>query len=200
MPHVPAPSRPSDRRSGLLVVDLQEKLLAAMPSGQAVVNQTHRLLDAAERLGIPFAATVQYPRGLGPLDPTLQPRLPDPEEKLDFSAAVCRGALDRWSREGRDQIVVAGIETHVCVEQTVADLLAEGMQVSVVAEAVTARGGEDHEWALWRMQAAGASITTVEAVLFAWCGTADRPEFKAISQIVKRGASAAARRTSPRGG
>jgi len=185
MPHVQSPLRPGSRRGGLLIVDLQEKLLAALPEARRVVAQTHRLVDAAGILGIPTAATVQYPRGLGLLEPSLAERLPRPEEKLEFSAAVCRAALDPWAEAGRDQIVVAGVETHVCVEQSVLDLIAEGFQVFVVADAVTARREADHEWALKRMQSAGATVGTVESILFGWCGTSDRDEFKAISRIIK---------------
>ena len=144
------------------------------------------MLEAAKLLGVPVAATVQYPKGLGPLDRSLQEAFPDPEEKLDFSAAVCRRELDQWLEHGRDQIVITGIETHVCVQQTVLDLLAEGLRPYLAAEAVAARGGRDHETAIDRMEMSGATITTVESILFEWLGTADRPEFKAISQLVKQ--------------
>ncbi len=185
MPHVSSPQRLQSERSGLLVVDLQERLLATIPDRHRVIDRTGALLAAADCLAVPAAATVQYPRGLGPLEPSVEERLSDPEEKLDFSAAVCRRSLDSWTSSGRDQRVVAGIETHVCVEQTVLDLIAEGLNVFVVADAVTARNSVDHDWGLTRMREAGATITTAEAVLFSWCGTADRPEFKTISTIVK---------------
>ncbi len=93
--------------------------------------------------------------------------------------------MDGWFAEGRDQIVIVGIETHVCVLQTVLDLIAEGARPFVVAEAVAARNGRDHETAMDRMRDSGACIITVESVLFEWLGTSDRPEFKAISRIVK---------------
>jgi nicotinamidase-related amidase len=128
---------------------------------------------------------VQYPAGLGPLEQSLQERFPSPEQKRDFSAAVCRDALDGWLAEGRDQIVIVGIETHVCVLQTVLDLIAEGARPFVVAEAVASRNGRDHETAMDRMRDSGATIITVESVLFEWLATSDRPEFKAISRIVK---------------
>ncbi len=186
MPHVSSPLRLDSGRSALLVIDLQEKLLPVIPSGDAVVRQTQRLLQAAKLLSIPAAATVQYPKGLGPLDSSLQEEFPDAEEKLDFSAAVCRRELDPWLEQGRDQIVIAGIETHVCVQQTVLDLLAEGLRPYIAAEAVAARGRRDHETAMMRMQMSGATITTVESILFEWLGTADRPEFKAVSKLVKQ--------------
>lgn len=185
MPHVRSPNRLDSSRSGLLVVDLQEKLCPAIRSADNVVRQTLRLIEAANTLGIPTAATVQYPKGLGPLVDSLAEHFPNPEEKLSFSAAVCRQSLDRWISEGRDQIIVVGIETHICVLQTVLDLIAEGLRVFVVAEAVAARHGHDHETGMDRMANEGGTITTVESVLFEWLGTADRPEFKSISKIIK---------------
>lgn len=185
MPHVRSPLRLDPQRSALWVIDLQERLCPAIRSADNVIRQTHRLLEAASLLGVPSAATVQYPAGLGPLVPSLREVFPHPEEKRVFSATVCREALDRWFAEGRDQLVIVGVETHVCVLQTVLDLVAEGARPFVVAEAVASREGRDHETAMARMRDAGATILSVESVLFEWLGTSDRPEFKAVSQIVK---------------
>jgi nicotinamidase-related amidase len=185
MPHVVSPLRLDPDRSAVLVIDVQEKLVPVIPSGDAVIKQTHRILDAAKLLSVPAAATVQYPKGLGPLTASLRRVLPNAEEKQDFSAAVCRRALDRWLDEGRDQIVITGVETHVCVQQTVLDLIAEGLRPYLAAEAVASRDGRDHETAMGRMRDAGATITTVESILFEWLGTADRPEFKSVSKLVK---------------
>ena len=190
MPHLPSPHRLSPNRSGLLVIDLQERLVPAIPSGDAVVRQTQRLLQTAKLCNVPSAATLQYPKGLGVLVPPLRQWFENtespPEEKLDFSAAVCRRELETWAAEGRDQIVVVGIETHICILQTVLDLIAEGYFVHVVAEAVAARSRLDHETAMGRMRDAGATLTTVESVMFEWLGTADHPQFKAISDLVKQ--------------
>ncbi len=185
MPHVRSPDRLDPSRSALLVIDLQEKLAPLIRSADNVTRQILRLIDAADRLQIPRAATVQYPQGLGPLVKPLSDAFERPEEKQDFSAAVCRDSLDSWSATGRDQIIVTGIETHICVLQTVLDLIAEGQRPYVVAEAVAARHGRDHETAMDRMRDAGATITTVEAVLFEWLGTSAHGEFKAISKMVK---------------
>ncbi len=185
MPHVRSPQRLDTRRSALWVIDLQEKLCPAIRSADNVIRQTLRLLEAASLLGVPAAATVQYPAGLGPLVPSLREHFPSPEEKRAFSASVCRQSLDRWLGEGRDQIVIVGMETHVCVLQTVLDLIAEGLRPFVVAEAVAARNGRDHEIAMERMRDGGATILTAESVLFEWLETSDRPEFKAISRLVK---------------
>ena len=185
MPHVRSALRLDSQRCALWVIDLQERLCPAIRSADNVIRQTHRLVEAAKLLDVPSAATVQYPAGLGPLVPSLREVFPNPEEKRDFSATVCRDALDRWFAEARDQIVIVGVETHVCVLQTVLDLIAEGARPFVVAEAVASRAGRDNETALARMRDAGATILSVESVLFEWLGTSDRPEFKAVSQIVK---------------
>lgn len=185
MPHVRSPLRLDSRRSALFVIDVQEKLCPSIPSADAVECQIHRLIKGAKLIGVPPAATVQYPRGLGSLVASLREEFPSPEEKRDFSAAVCRGALDRWTADGRDQIVVAGVETHVCVQQTVLDLIAEGLRPYVVSDAVAARRRGDHDVALDRMRDSGAILTTAESVLFEWLGTSDRPEFKAVSSIIK---------------
>ncbi len=187
MPHIKSRLLLSPERSAVLVVDIQEKLLPLIPSGENVVRQTERLLSAASVVGVPTAATVQYPQGLGPLVRPLDVQFPDAEEKVDFSAAVCRRELDRWVAEGRDQIIVVGIESHVCIQHTVLDLIAEGLSPYVVAEAVAARHGRDHETAITRMQTAGATITSLECVLFEWLGTSKHPAFKTISQMIKNG-------------
>jgi isochorismate hydrolase len=185
MPHIRSFRRLRADRSSLLVIDLQQKLCPAISSADAVVHQIMRLVQATRLLEIPSSATVQYPKGLGSLVGPLSEAFPHPEEKLNFSAAVCRRALDQWSGQGRDQIVIVGIETHVCIMQTVLDLIAEGLRPFVVANAVAARNAVDHEIALLRMRDEGAVITTVEAVLFEWLESANHPQFKSISQIVK---------------
>ena len=185
MPHQLSPRRVFADRSAVLVIDFQEKLVPVVPSGEDAVQFTESLLEAAELLGIPSAATVQYPKGLGGLVEPLEHRFPGAEEKLDFSSAVCRRELDAWIAAGRDQILICGIETHVCVLQTVLDLVEEGLHPVVVAEAVAARGGWEHELAIEQMRSMGVTITSLESVLFQWLGTADHPQFKAISRIVK---------------
>lgn len=185
MPHVRSVDCLDPDRCGLLVVDVQQKLMPAIPTAEQLVGRVVRLVEAAGLLGVPAAATVQYPKGLGPLVEPLQKTFKRPEEKLDFSAAVCRDALDRWAQSGRDQIVVAGVETHVCVLQTVLDLIAEGQRPFVVVDAVGSRVAHDHDVAIERMRDSGATVITSEAVLFEWLGTADRPEFKSIARMIK---------------
>lgn len=172
-------------RSAILVIDLQEKLVPAIKSADHVVELTDWLLEAADYLDVPSAATLQYPKGLGQLVSPLDERFENPEEKMDFSSAVCRRDIDQWIAQGRDQILICGIETHICVLQTVMDLQAEGLRPVVVAEAVAARGGWEHELAIDQMRQMGVTISSVESILFQWLGTAEHPHFKAISKIVK---------------
>lgn len=185
MPHLRSPLQLDEKRSALMVIDLQEKLYPVIPAANEIESEILRLTDATALLSIPAAATVQYPRGLGGLVPSLQNAFPTPEEKVDFSAAVCRQALEAWIKDGRDQIVICGIETHICILQTVLDLLAEGLFPFVAVQAVGSRRRQDHELALQRMRDCGATLIGVESILFEWLQTAKRSEFKAISQLVK---------------
>src|SRR4051794_25218944 len=172
--------------SALLVVDMQAKLLPLIPGYQRLIWNIRRLIDGAKILGVPAAATEQYPQGLGPTTPELAARLASIPGKLAFSCGECGEIFAGWRDRGIWKILVCGIETHVCVGQTVHDLLGEGFRVYVAADAVGARGPMDHEIALRRMDSAGATLTTAEAALFEWCGRAGSPEFKQISQLVRQ--------------
>jgi nicotinamidase-related amidase len=171
--------------AALLVVDMQAKLLPLIAGSGRVVWNVRRLIDGAKILGVPLAATEQYPQGLGPTTPELAERLGPIPAKMAFSCGECGEHFARWRDKGRWKILVCGIETHVCVGQTVHDLLAEGFRVYVAVDAVAARGAIDHEIALRRMDSAGATLTTTEAALFEWCAVAGTPEFKQISQLVR---------------
>lgn len=171
--------------TGLVVVDAQEKLLAVVPGAPRIVWNCRRLLDAAKALGVPAVATEQYPEKLGPTAGELRERLGAPVAKLTFSGAGCTPDLAAWQRENRYRVLLCGIETHVCIQQTAFDLLAEGWLVHVAVDAVGTRRAVDHETALRRMEAAGVVLTTAEAAMFEWCRVAGTPEFKAISALAK---------------
>ncbi|GIW96255.1 MAG: hydrolase [Pirellulaceae bacterium] len=181
-----SPELLSREESALLVVDVQEKLLPLIPGSSRLVWNIARLIDAAKLLGVPCAATEQYPKGLGGTHPELAARLPERPAKQRFSCCGCGGIPDRWAERGLTKIVVAGIETHVCVLQTVLDLLSEGFRVYVVADAVAARHPLDHDIALRRMDSQGAILTTCESVMFEWCETSAAPEFKQISPLIRQ--------------
>ena len=177
--------RPDD--TALLVVDLQEKLLPLIDENECIVFNAQRLIRGAEVLGVPCAGTEQYPKGLGPTTAAIRERLESFEEKLDFSCMECQTIFDAWKASERHKVLVCGIETHVCVQQTVLDLLANGFAVYVAVDAVGARHSIDHETALRRMEGGGAVLTTTEAALFEWCGRAGTDRFKEISRLIKEG-------------
>lgn len=167
----------------ILVVDVQERLIIAIHDAQPICRQIERLLEAARLLDIPVHATEQYPKGLGPTIEPIAARLTKPPvTKMRFSACVpdLRSKLDP-SRT----VILVGIETHVCVAQTAADLLGAGFRVILPRDAVGSRALIDHETALARMASFGVTVTTCEALLFEWIATAEHPQFKAISKLVK---------------
>lgn len=177
----------SRRESRLLIVDVQEKFVPLLWRGDQTIDNCRKLIEGAKILGVPVFSTEQYPRGLGGTVPELARLLDPPTQKLRFS---CGEALD-WGTaadqpEGRHQVVVAGIESHVCVLQTVLDLLSFGYQVFVPADAVTSRSELDWQMALNRMAGCGATAVTFESVLFEWCEVSGTPEFKQISAIIKQ--------------
>ena len=171
--------------TGLLVIDVQEKLIGAIADGQRVVWNIRRLIDAAKALGLPVAATEQYPKGLGPTVGELAERLGPLPSKLTFSAGGCPGLLKDFKTRGIHKILVCGIEAHVCVQQTVLDLLADGWRAYVAVDAVGSRFEIDYRTTLGRMDSAGATLTTTEAAMFEWCESADTLEFKQISQLAR---------------
>ena len=142
-------------------------------------------------LGVVIAATEQSPEKLGPDScRSFVSGLPgDPAAKTDFSCASCGGIFTSWEEAGIQRVLLCGIETHVCVQQTAIDLAAAGYQVFLAVDAVGSRFQLDHETALRRLEASGATLTTTEAALFEWCGGADNPAFKAISSLAKEAVS-----------
>lgn len=171
--------------SALLVVDVQDKLVRLIPGHEQLIWNIRRLIDGARVLGVPVAATEQYPKGLGPTTPDLASRLGAIPSKMTFSCGGCPDVFAPWRGQGIDKILVAGIEAHVCVQQTVLDLLAEGYRVYLAADAVASRHAIDREIALRRMESHGTTLTTTESALFEWCDIAGSPEFKQISALVR---------------
>lgn len=173
--------------SSLLVVDIQERLLPSMASPRAVVQNTALLLKAARRLGVPVLVSEQYPRGLGATVPDLAPLLAADEkiEKLSFSCIGDEGFAGRFRGLGRRQAVVAGIEAHVCVLQTVEDLVADGTETFVVEDATSSRTERNHAAAMTRLREAGARVVTTEMVVFEWLAKAGTPAFKELSALIK---------------
>lgn len=174
--------------SRLLVVDVQEKLVVALSdaSRERLIANCRFLVEGATLFGVPVVATEQYPKGLGSTVASLAELIAERPAKTQFSALECTGwGTAAASSDDRFQVVVAGMESHVCVLQTVLDLLATGYQTFVVVDAIAGRRDLDHQVALERMANSGATLTTAEAVLFEWCESASAPEFKQLSALVK---------------
>ena len=166
-------------RAALVVVDVQEAF-RAYSSFAAVAGSCGKLLAGARILGLPTVVTEQYPKGLGHTAPEIGLEDERPIEKTVFSAARAEG----FDLAGREQAIVCGIETHVCVSQTVHDLLGSGVEVHVPADAVGSRHELDYERGLERLERAGAVVSTVEAALFELLERAGTPEFKAVQKLI----------------
>jgi nicotinamidase-related amidase len=169
------------RREGaaLVVVDVQEGF-RAYQSFEPVARSCAKLLAAARILELPALVSEQYPKGLGGSAPELGVEGERKLEKTVFSAA----RADGFDLGGRTQAIVCGIETHVCVSQTVHDLLDQGVEVHVPADAVGSRHALDYERGLERLERAGAVVSTVESALFELLGRAGTPEFKAVQKLI----------------
>jgi nicotinamidase-related amidase len=179
-----APAGVLDRgRAALVVVDVQEAFRPAVLDFERVTAAAATLVQAARILGLPVIVTQQYPKGLGVTVPEVAEHLDgiEPIDKVVFSAA----AADGFDLEGRDQVLICGIESHVCVSQTAHDLLDAGVQVQVARDAVSSRTAENRELGLHKMEGAGAVVTSVETALFELLGAAGTDEFKQVQALVK---------------
>jgi nicotinamidase-related amidase len=170
-------------RAALVVVDVQEAFRPAVLDFDRVAAGAATLVRGARILGLPVIVTQQYPKGLGATVPELAEHLDgiEPLDKVCFSAA----AADGFDLQGRDQALICGIESHVCVSQTAHDLLDRGVEVQVARDAVTSRTEENRELGLHKMESAGAIVTSVETALFELLGAAGTDEFKQVQALVK---------------
>ncbi|MGI9020159.1 MAG: isochorismatase family protein [Solirubrobacterales bacterium] len=171
-------------RAVLVVVDVQEAFAKALANFGDVAAAAETLVRGSGELGVPVIVTEQYPKGLGRTVENVAAALPEgtePLEKVRFSAAEADG----FDLGGRDQALVCGIETHVCVNQTVLDLLGGGIGVQVAVDAVGSRTEANRRLGLERMERAGAAMTSVETALFELLGGSDAPEFKQVQALVK---------------
>ena len=179
-----SPELMSPADTGLLVVDVQGKLITLVPGHRRIIWNLRRLIDGAKILGVAAAATEQYPKGLGPTVPELAERLGKIPAKTEFSCTACGEIFSGWEAAGIHRVLLVGIEAHVCIQQTAYDLLAAGYRVYVAVDAIGSRFDIDYKTALARMDSAGCVLTTTEAALFEWCGRSGTPQFKQISALV----------------
>jgi nicotinamidase-related amidase len=174
-------------QAGLVVVDIQDRLLPAIFEKERVLQNTLRLVQGVGILQVPIFATEQYRKGLGATVPEVATAIPAfaPLEKLAFSACGAAAFLPALKQKKVSQAILCGIEAHVCVSQTCLDLLDEGFRVFVVADAISSRTPENYQIGLDRMRAAGAVIVSTEMVLFELLEQAGTAEFKQILALVK---------------
>lgn len=155
--------------------------------GNRVLEQARKLIQVARLLRLPILASEQYPKGIGPTCADIKQALRDTPiiEKLTFSGCGAESFWPAWNAFQRPQAIVCGVETHVCVQQTVLDLIERGQSLFVLADAVGSRRALDHNLALQRMHDAGAIVTTTESVIFELLGRAGTAEFKEVLKLVK---------------
>ncbi len=175
------------QKAGLIVIDVQTKILATMHESKQVTDNIVRLIQGVRTLDVPVYYTEQYPKGLGETAAPVKEALTGIVgiQKMSFSCCGAPGLFQEFKKKGLSQLVVCGIECHVCVQQTVLDLMANGFQAYVAANAVSSRRPFDCECALRRMEANGAEITTVESILFELLEVCGTEQFKAILRLVK---------------
>lgn len=176
-----------NNRTALLIIDIQEKIIKVMHENDRVVEKALKLLKGFKEMDLPVYYTEQYSKGLCPTVSELLTELNEinPTEKTTFSCFGAENLFNGFREKSIDQIVVCGVEAHVCVQQTVLDLLENGFQVNLAADAVSSRRKFDFQISLERMRECGALVTTTESILFElleFCGT---DIFKKVSKIVK---------------
>ena len=171
----------------LVVIDVQDRLFRVMQGREALADNLRKLISGAQVLGIPVMLTEQNPKGLGPTIPELASLLPAAKSipKLSFSCCSEERFLRELKALNRRQVLLAGIELHICVYQTAVDLVAAGYEVQVVADCVATRLAENREVGLIRLREAGACLITTEMALFELLKTAEGDAFREINKIVK---------------
>jgi nicotinamidase-related amidase len=184
---MPVPDRLEKDRVCLVVIDMQERFRTLIQGLPDVLSGCSRMVRFCDKLALPILVTEHYPQRLGETMGELREVLPDfrPLEKITFSCDDNAGFSAALAGTGRDQVVLCGIETHVCVYQTARDLLARGLQVAVPADATSSQSARDREIALHRMRDLGVQIMSVEMLLFEILREARTPDFKLVADILR---------------
>lgn len=170
-----------------VAVDFQEKLMPVMAGKEVLENKVCRLASGMKALGIPHIVTQQYTKGIGPTVGSIAEAIGKftPIDKTSFSCMNNEEFVAQLKASGKDTVVICGIEAHICLQQTVLQLLGKGYRVYVPVDCISSRSAEDKMYAIGRMSDAGAVMTTYESVLYELLVDSKAPEFKAISKIVK---------------
>ncbi|MGJ8662160.1 MAG: hydrolase [Marinicella sp.] len=175
------------KNAALIVIDVQGRLAQLMPNKKRLFKQIEIMIEASKLLEIPIFWMEQYPQGLGATITEIKSLLEaqKPYEKISFSSCGQEQFVNDIKASGRNELIITGIETHVCVYQTALDLLAEGFLVSVNQDAVSSRRKSNKLLGLHNMEKAGASITSTEMILFELMRTAQNPKLRQISSLLK---------------
>lgn len=172
----------------VMIIDVQEKLLNAVFNKTSLEKKATTIANTAKILGIPVIVTEQYPKGLGATVESLKEALPENTqyfEKTAFSALETKEVLEALKNSGKKQVIIFGIETHICVSQTTNALVQEGFEVSVIRDACGSRSELEYSAGLGRMKDNGAHILTTEIALFEWLKGAKHPNFKEVQTLIK---------------
>ena len=175
----------SPKVNALLIIDIQEKIMRPIVNNDSIIKNLKKLINAYQILEENIFVSEQNPIKLGGTIPELLPKTGFKKiEKMEFSLANIPEFLEELKNKKITNLIVCGIETHICIQQTVLDCLQKGLKVIVVSDAMSSRNTLDHEIALQRMTQRGAILTTTESIIFELCKTADRKEFKEIRNII----------------
>ena len=185
--HEKSSEKLSPKVNALLIIDVQEKIIKAIFNKNSITKNIKKLIDAYQILEENIFVSEQNPLKLGATIPKLLPKNGFKKiEKMEFSLANIQEFLKELKNKKITNLIVCGIETHICIQQTVLDCLQKGFEVILVSDAMSSRNRVDHEIALQRMIQKGATLTTTESIIFELCRTADRKEFKEIKNIIIR--------------
>ncbi len=169
----------------LLIIDIQEKIIKPIFNKDVITKNIKKLIDAYQILEENIILSEQNPLKLGSTIPELLPKARfNKFEKMDFSLANIEEFLEALENKKITNLIICGIETHICIQQTVLDCLQKGFEVILISDAMGSRNMEDHEIALQRMIQRGAILTTTESIIFELCETSNRKEFKEIRKII----------------
>ena len=181
------PNKFSAKVNALLIIDIQGKIIRPIFNKDSLIKNIKKLIDAYQILEENIFLSEQNPFKLGATIPELLPKNGFKKiEKMEFSLAKLEDFLKELKDKKITKLIVCGIETHICIQQTVLDCLQKGLKVILISDAMGSRNRVDHEIALQRMTQSGAILTTTESIIFELCKTADRKEFKEIRKIITR--------------
>lgn len=181
------PHKLNKEGSVLVVIDMQDRLLRAINAWEGVLDNTVKMIKFAQTLKVPVVVTEQYPKGLGQTNPQVAELFPGfaPLEKTVFSCFGAEGFEEQLKKLGAKTLVIVGIETHICVQQTALDALARGYDVQIIADAVGSRAPMNKEIGLAKMRQAGCVISAVEIALYEWLERSGSEDFKAVLPLIK---------------